>query len=100
MTPPKLAGDTPGLDILHPLEIGLFPVLRHEVRCATPHRLACRLRNRVGVDIPLVGQKGLDDDARAIALRPPVRIPPNPPDETTILTTRDAPPAPRTAAPP
>ena len=30
MAPPELARDTPGLDVLHPLEVGLFPVLRHE----------------------------------------------------------------------
>ena len=32
MAPPELARDAPGLDVLHPLEIGLFPVLRHERR--------------------------------------------------------------------
>ena len=32
MAPPELARDAPGLDVLHPLEIGLFPVLRHEGR--------------------------------------------------------------------
>ncbi len=28
MAPPELARNAPGLDVLHPLEIGLFPVLR------------------------------------------------------------------------
>ena len=31
MAPPELARDAPGLDVLHPVEIGLLPVLRHEL---------------------------------------------------------------------
>src|SRR5207237_392178 len=34
MAPPQLARDAPGLDVLHPLEIGLLPVARHERRRA------------------------------------------------------------------
>jgi hypothetical protein len=30
VTPPELARNAPGLDIFHPLEVGFFPVLRHE----------------------------------------------------------------------
>jgi hypothetical protein len=43
MAPPQLARDAPGLDVLHPLEIGLFPVLRHEHRVALAHAFNRRL---------------------------------------------------------
>ena len=33
MAPPQLARDAPGLDVLHPVEIGGLPILRHEARC-------------------------------------------------------------------
>ena len=74
MAPPELARDAPGLDVLHPFEIGLFPVLRHERGRARAHRRDRRLRHGLGVDIPLVGQIGLDDDAGAVAMRHHVRV--------------------------
>ena len=74
MAPPELARDAPGLDVFHPLEIGLFPVLRHECRRARTHGGHGRLRHGVGVDVPLVGQVGLDHGAGAIAMRHHVRV--------------------------
>ena len=65
VAPPELARDAPGLDVLHPLEIGLFPVLRHEDGRARAHRRDRRLRQGLGVDVPLVGQIGLDDRRRS-----------------------------------
>ena len=56
MAPPELARDAPGLDVFHPVEIGLFPVLRNECGLAFAHGLDRRLRKRLGVDVPLVGQ--------------------------------------------
>ena len=38
VAPPELARDAPGLDVLHPVEIGLLPVLRHEDGAALAHR--------------------------------------------------------------
>src|SRR5271155_2998709 len=61
VTPPELARNAPGLDILQPLEVGLFPVFRDEAGLAQPYRLQGRLRQSLGVDIPLLGQPGLDD---------------------------------------
>ena len=62
MPPPELAGDAPRLDVLQPVEIGLFPVLRHEFRAPVPHRFQRRLGERRGVHKPLIGQHRLDDD--------------------------------------
>src|SRR5690606_955762 len=60
MAPPELARDAPGLDVLHPVEIGLFPMLRHELGPPGPHRLDRRPGQDLGVDIPLVGEERLD----------------------------------------
>jgi hypothetical protein len=37
--PPQLPRDAPGLDVLHPVEEGLFPALSARSRCAVSHRL-------------------------------------------------------------
>ncbi len=51
MAPPDLARDAPGLDVAHPVEIGVLPVLGHEARCAPLfHRLDRRLGQGRGVD--------------------------------------------------
>ena len=72
--PPELARNAPGLDVLKPVEIGLFPVLGHELGLAAAYGFKRRLGQRLGVDIPLVGQPGLDDDARAVAMRHDMRV--------------------------
>ncbi len=69
MAPPELAGDAPGLDVPQPLEVGLLPVPGQEGGVALLHRLDRRLGQGLGVDVPLVGEEGLDDDAGAIAMR-------------------------------
>ncbi len=81
MAPPQLARDAPGLDVLHPLEIGLFPVLRHERGFARTHRRDRGLCQRLGVDVPLVGQIGLDHAVRAVAVRHHVGVRLDPLDE-------------------
>ena len=62
-------GDAPRLDGLHPMEVGVLPVLGHEHGAAALHRVDGRLRQGLGVDIPLVGEERLDDDIRAVAVR-------------------------------
>ena len=73
MPPPDLARDAPRLDVLHPVVEGRFPLRRHEHGLAPAHRLDRRLRQRLGVDIPLVGEKRLDHCAGAVAVRHGVR---------------------------
>ena len=74
VAPPQLPRDAPGLDVLHPLEIGLLPVLRHEHGAAVAHRRDRRARQRLGVDVPLVGKERLDHRAGAVAVRHHVRV--------------------------
>ncbi len=69
VTPPQLARDAPGLDILEPVEPGLLPGLGDDLDLARSRRLDRRLGQRRGVDIPLVGQPRLDHHARAVAER-------------------------------
>ena len=68
MPPPELPADAPRLDVLHPVEEGLLPRLRHDLDPARSHRLDRGLGQRRGVDIPLVGQPRLDHHARAVAV--------------------------------
>ena len=69
MPPPELAAHAPRLDVAHPLVIRLVPVARHEARLAALDSFHRRFRQRLRVDIPLVGQVRLDDDLAAIAER-------------------------------
>ncbi len=69
VTPPQLAADAPGLDVFHPVEEGLLPALRHDFDCAALHGFDRLLRQRFGIDIPLVGQPGFDHHAAAVAER-------------------------------
>ena len=69
MPPPELARDAPGLDVAHPFEEGVLPALRHEDRAAALDRGDRRLGERLGVDVPLVGEPGLEHGAGAVAMR-------------------------------
>src|SRR5437868_6266340 len=66
MTPPKLPGDAPGLDLAHPVEERVLPLGRHKLRTAVLHRGQCRSGKRPGIAIPLVGQPRLDDRTRSV----------------------------------
>ena len=68
MAPPELARDAPGLDVAHPLEIGVLPPRGHEADAAGLHRFDRGLGEGLGIDVPLVGQPRLDDRARAVAV--------------------------------
>ncbi|MNU91315.1 hypothetical protein D3C71_811980 [compost metagenome] len=69
VSPPQLPRDAPRLDILHPLEVSVFPVLRHKIGAAFANRGNRRLRQRLVVHPPLVGQARLDRHAAAVAMR-------------------------------
>ncbi|MNI07008.1 hypothetical protein D3C73_600080 [compost metagenome] len=69
VTPPKLARNAPRLNVFHPVEIGLFPVLRNEVGAAFANGSNRRLGQRLCIGKPLVGQHRLDDDAGAVTER-------------------------------
>ncbi len=73
MAPPKLARDTPGLNVFEPIEIGFFPILRNEARLARADSRERWLRQGLRVNIPLFGEPRLDDRARTVAMRHHVR---------------------------
>ena len=89
MSPPQLARDAPGLDVLEPLEIGLLPVLRDEAGLAGTHRRDRALGQGLDVDVPLVGQIGLDRHARAVAVRHHVDVRLDLLEEPVLLEHRD-----------
>src|SRR5262249_16052558 len=74
VTPPELARNAPGLDIFHPVEIGLLPVLRNELGFSLAHSGDGGFRQFLAINLPLVGQEGLDHDVRAVAMRNDVRL--------------------------
>ena len=69
VTPPQLPRDAPILNVVHPLEIGLAPVLGHELDATVLDGCDRGLGERLRAHVPLVGQQRLDDDAAAIAAR-------------------------------
>ena len=89
MAPPELARDAPGLDVLHPVEVGLLPVLRHEHGAAALDRVDGGLRQLPRVHVPLVGQERLDDDVRAVAMRHGVDVRLDLLDQPLLLQPRD-----------
>src|SRR5262252_2396813 len=69
VAPPDLSRDAPWLDVFHPIEKGRLPLRRHKHRLARAHYCHGRLRQRFGVDVPLIGQERFEDGAGAIAMR-------------------------------
>ena len=69
MTPPQLTGDTPVLNIVHPLVVGFIPVLRHKADFAAFHCFDSRLSQLFDCHVPLIGEVWFDNRPRAIATR-------------------------------
>ncbi len=69
VAPPQLPADTPGLDIAHPGEVGVLPLLRHELDVAVLDSLDGGLGHLPCVHVPLPGEKRFDDDAGPVAAR-------------------------------
>ncbi len=67
MAPPQLPRDAPVLDVVHPLEVGLAPVLGDELDAPVLDCRDGRLGERLGAHVPLIRQQRLDDDAAAVA---------------------------------
>src|ERR1700680_2963482 len=67
--PPELPRDIPGLDVFHPFEVGLLPVLRDELGAPLAHGLNRGLRQRLRVHVPLVREEWLEHGIGAVALR-------------------------------
>ena len=69
VAPPQLAADAPVLDVVHPLEIRLRPVFRHEADAAVFDRRDRRLGQRCDAHVPLVRQPRFEHGVAAIAAR-------------------------------
>ena len=65
--PPDLSTDTPVLDITHPLEVGVFPVVRYETDFAGFNRLDGGPSQGGGLHKPLVGKQGFDNGTGTVA---------------------------------
>ena len=69
VTPPKLARNTPRLDIAHPFKIGLVPTFRNKFGAAIFNSFDRWLRQLFGIYIPLIHQPWLDHNARTVTMR-------------------------------
>ena len=67
VAPPDLAGDAPVADVLHPLEIGVFPLERNDPGTAFPHRGNGLFRQRSDLHVPLERHVRFDNRLAAIA---------------------------------
>ena len=74
MAPPQLAADAPVLDVVHPLRVGLRPVLRHELDVAVAHCVQRRLGDRLAAawtSIRLASESGRRTTGRSASARSP-----------------------------
>ena len=58
MSPPQLTGNTPILDVFHPVEINLFKSFGVELNFALLYNVNCRTCKRLHLDEPLLGYNG------------------------------------------
>ena len=63
MPPPQLPADAPVLNVAHPGEVGVFPLLGYELNGALFDRFNRGSGELFCVDVPLGRQPGLDDGA-------------------------------------
>ena len=68
VSPPDLAADAPVLNIVHPFEVGLFPLFGNDAGASRFHRGNGFLRQRPNLDVPLQAGIGLDNRFAAIAM--------------------------------
>ena len=68
MPPPELPRDAPRLDVAHPFEIGLVPVLGHKHRVTFFNGCNRGLGERGGIHIPLLGEPRLDNHFRTVTV--------------------------------
>ena len=68
MAPPELTGNAPGLDVVHPLVVGLRPILGEEAGPSLLHRLDGRTGKGACIRVPLLGQVGLDRHTAAVTV--------------------------------
>ncbi len=69
VAPPQLAADAPVLDVAHPAEVHVLVLLGHKLDLAALDGGDGFFRQRLGGDVPLVGQPGFDHGAGAVATR-------------------------------
>ncbi len=74
VTPPQLAGDAPGADVLHPVHVDARVVLGPEANLAGPHHVDGGLGQLLHPHEPLERDQRLDPLARALRERHLVRV--------------------------
>ena len=68
VAPPQLKRDAPVLDVLHPVVVGLFPLLRDDLGVTGAHRIEGGRGQGLGGDPPLHRQCRLDAGVATLAM--------------------------------
>ena len=66
MAPPQLTGNTPVLNVIHPLVVGFIPVLGHKTDLSAFYRINSRLGQLFDCYVPLIGEVRFNNRAGAI----------------------------------
>jgi hypothetical protein len=66
MSPPQLTADTPILDVLKPVEVGLLEAFRHDLDASVFHRVETGIGKRLDLHEPLLGDHRLDNFTAAL----------------------------------
>ena len=69
MPPPKLPTDAPVLNVVHPFEVSLRPVLGNKSNLATLNSFDSRFGQRFDFHVPLVSEIRFDNGVTAVASR-------------------------------
>ena len=65
--PPDLPGNTPVLNISHPLEIGVFPIVRNKTDITVFNSCNGWFGQGLYFNVPLISQEGFNHAARAVS---------------------------------
>jgi hypothetical protein len=68
MTPPNLTTNTPIADILHPIKVNTLPTLRLNGDFTLTHCFNCRLRKRLHLHKPLLGETAIYNSVATVTV--------------------------------
>ena len=74
MPPPQLTADTPVLDVLHPVAIGVLELRRVQADLVIHHRIEGGLSESLHLEEPLHRELGFDGDERTLGVSYLIRV--------------------------
>ena len=74
MSPPQLTADTPVLDVLHPVAVGVLELRRVQADLVIHHRIEGGLSESLHLEEPLHRELGFDGDERTLGVTYLIRV--------------------------